>query len=952
MKTSRMPIFIHSLFRTGSTYIWSKFRQNEDFWCYYEPFHQNLAHISTEKPVAWAYDRKSTDSMRHPPMEKSHSFEYQGLLEPGREGLPFYKKSFCYDEFCNTGDNPDLRKYIDSLVAGAGEKRAVLQFNRSALRTSWFKKNYPDSFNIYILRNYKDQWFSYESMLSGNNLDVFFMMDLLIASVNMENEIFRPLAERITLFKYNSEKVTDEEMVYKRLLRCYSNEELFSIFYFIWFCSLVENILHADFILDIDLLSSGIEYRQKVDEVFKKLGIQNIAFDDANVKKYSGELFELTLLSDIKNEIETAILSRLPSADLQLLYTKISPGEKSLAEAIPKDLRRQNTKGSAFAEISENVVSKYGRFVRMLADTYVPEKYAFQEVKQQLNREIKRLELKELQIERLMKKEQRETNLKKQKELQEIELIKQKEKTALELLRQKEQEAKLLKEKELETARLKEKEQELQKKDESILKLENERQKLLLKINELKTELKQNDLQLLGRKNAVAQLKNEIKQKNLLLAKKNVSLHQETMENLELHKILDESNQLLKNKTHQLQKKNRELNEKNNIIRNILNSFSYRLGRFQTAPFRLVKGIIEKTPDVQKKESGKLAFIDHSFHKKSTATLFLINILEKYYDVNIIWDEAWNNGPRTNLGKICGQDYDVIILFQQINYSPKDIRMAAGKNLILIPMFDASGGLPDEFWEKFRHVKIINFSKSLHERLLKKGMKSKYVQYFPPAGKRLISPVTHGELSGFFWQRTNQITWKHIRQLIKTAGFSRIHIHGAVDPPGYPLVLPSKKEKLKYNVSVSEWFPSKDKYLDSLKDFNVYFSPRLYEGIGMSFLEAMAMGKCVVAPNHPTMNEYIVHGETGLLYDPRHPEPLDFSNIENICTNAREYVKKGRRQWTKTEKELLDFIKASDDGRVFPGNLYRKRRASAEEWLKRNFPRQIEVLNKIRNGSR
>ena len=33
----------------------------------------------------------------------------------------------------------------------------------------------------------------------------------------------------------------------------------------------------------------------------------------------------------------------------------------------------------------------------------------------------------------------------------------------------------------------------------------------------------------------------------------------------------------------------------------------------------------------------------------------------------------------------------------------------------------------------------------------------------------------------------------------------------------------------------------------------------------------MALGLLVVAPDRPTMNEYLVSGENGLLYDPAHP---------------------------------------------------------------------------------
>lgn len=308
-------------------------------------------------------------------------------------------------------------------------------------------------------------------------------------------------------------------------------------------------------------------------------------------------------------------------------------------------------------------------------------------------------------------------------------------------------------------------------------------------------------------------------------------------------------------------------------------------------------------------EKAKLAFIDHSFHRKSNATFFLIRLLEKHYDVDIFWDESWNGGSNVNLKSISRQPYDTILFFQQTQYSEKELRQIAGKNLVLVPMFDDSREFPDEFWGKFKGVKILNFSRSFHSKLQKLGLTSKYFQYFPPPLGLPQPGETDETLSGFFWQRTDKITWDHIRELIKNSEFHGFHIHGAVDPPGYPLEMPWEDETKKYNITISKWFSKKDEYTKRLESSTVYFAPRLFEGIGMAFLEAMAMGKCVVAPDNPTMNEYITHGETGLLYDPDNIAPLDFSQAEAIGKRAAEFIKNGHKKWSDSETEIIDFIK-------------------------------------------
>jgi glycosyltransferase involved in cell wall biosynthesis len=314
-----------------------------------------------------------------------------------------------------------------------------------------------------------------------------------------------------------------------------------------------------------------------------------------------------------------------------------------------------------------------------------------------------------------------------------------------------------------------------------------------------------------------------------------------------------------------------------------------------------------------RRETGlksKLAFIDHSFHQKSEATRFLIDLLKKHYDVTIFWDEAWNGGPKIDIKDFAGKNYNTIVIFQQTHFSEKELESIADQNPTLIPMFDDSREFPDTFWGKFRHVKIINFSNRFHLRMQKLGLNSRYFQYFPSPDARPGKKTKGTGLTGLFWQRTDKITWNHIRELIKNTNFKKIHIHAAVDPPeNYPLILPSEEEKNIYNISVSEWFPDKKEYYKILNEAAVFFAPRLHEGIGMSFLEAMRLGKCVVVPDNPTMNEYIVHGKTGLIYNPENLGPLDFSRVDEIGRKAWKYIENGYIQWKISEKEIIGFIR-------------------------------------------
>ena len=94
-----------------------------------------------------------------------------------------------------------------------------------------------------------------------------------------------------------------------------------------------------------------------------------------------------------------------------------------------------------------------------------------------------------------------------------------------------------------------------------------------------------------------------------------------------------------------------------------------------------------------------------------------------------------------------------------------------------------------------------------------------------------------------------------------------------------------------------------------LSSCNIYIAPRELEGIGLSFLEAMAMGKVIIASNNPTMNEYIIHNQNGYLYDIINPQPIDFYNFENIKKVTLKFVKNGNFYWENNKKNIIELIK-------------------------------------------
>ncbi|HSJ87914.1 MAG TPA: hypothetical protein VK909_11950, partial [Anaerolineales bacterium] len=153
------PIFIHSLFRSGSTYVYNAIKRTERFYIYHEPFHEVIANLPTE----WADFANRTsqlkDLLRHDFLSGGYFDEYAPLLEEIKQNFSpdFSYKYYFLDE---QDDAPPLKSYLDGLMKGSPRK-PVFQCTRTSGRISWIKKNYPSK-HIFLARNPWDQWFSYK----------------------------------------------------------------------------------------------------------------------------------------------------------------------------------------------------------------------------------------------------------------------------------------------------------------------------------------------------------------------------------------------------------------------------------------------------------------------------------------------------------------------------------------------------------------------------------------------------------------------------------------------------------------------------------------------------------------------------------------------------------------------------------------------------------------------
>ena len=288
-------IFIHSLWRTGSTYIWNKFRQNSSYYCYYEPLYERLIEAKKEELQQLSTNEKLKD-LNHPIAEQYNTYEFP--IEPDG-GVNFFTKGISYDRYCLDTDAEDseLLNYLDYLIDVTPEnKKPLLQFCRTSLRIGWCKSTFPEAYHTYIKRSARNQW---ESCLSIGEREYFIVVLFLIIGKSTNN-LVSPIKNLLDIPQFTDASTHQEFLFYKDVTTKYSLEDKYRIFYFLWLISLNE-ANKADSIIDIDELSTNNEYRASIEDFF------DLDLSDCLVKTYNKYTLNTTTMDEIEFEIHELV---------------------------------------------------------------------------------------------------------------------------------------------------------------------------------------------------------------------------------------------------------------------------------------------------------------------------------------------------------------------------------------------------------------------------------------------------------------------------------------------------------------------------------------------------------------------------------------------------------------------------------------------------------------------
>jgi hypothetical protein len=266
---SDQPIFIHAWWRSGSTYVWSKLRENKSCRCYYEPLHErnaelDLATIKADPNV------NLSQALRHPIPKKHYFAEYAKLVRSGTLG---YFTELAYDRYLLLPGQPDdkLRNYLEGLISSASavKRRAILCFCRSQMRSAWMKQNFG-GLHIAQIRNPADQWTSFK-------VDSYFAPKMIVIALRLR-DLFPGAFAHIQAFEAFANQLSRRSSLPPEVFVHYfvepfvNQRDCLDIFLLIWIASALQSIAFCDFLLDIDLLSNDIEYRSTATRWFDSIG--------------------------------------------------------------------------------------------------------------------------------------------------------------------------------------------------------------------------------------------------------------------------------------------------------------------------------------------------------------------------------------------------------------------------------------------------------------------------------------------------------------------------------------------------------------------------------------------------------------------------------------------------------------------------------------------------------
>lgn len=301
----------------------------------------------------------------------------------------------------------------------------------------------------------------------------------------------------------------------------------------------------------------------------------------------------------------------------------------------------------------------------------------------------------------------------------------------------------------------------------------------------------------------------------------------------------------------------------------------------------------------------RVLFIDLAYHTKTKSADFFLEILRSAFDVETHYYDVQY---QTNIPQEKVDRADVVIMWEAV--LGRRFFAIPGKPCIYVPMYDGEWG-SRALWKRIARsgCRVVSFSDKISTLAKCGGVPDNDILELRYAYNPADFPDSAGDPDIVaLWER-GFFSFSDLKKLFPPKFFKKVILFRRPQPDlVYESI--SESDRREYNVEINDapFLPKAD-YVRLLREPGVYVAPRPKEGIGMSFLEQLAMGKCVIVHDDGTMNEYVKDGVNGIVRNFYGvPKPVTREDILTIRKNVLEVARRQYDRWQKDRGAVVSFV--------------------------------------------
>jgi len=282
---ARPDVYLHSSWRSSSTYVWSKFRERNETCCYFEPLAEHLgcAAPAVLSGVSWSY-------ANHPPLSAPYREEFLPLLLP-EGGIRDFPEQSPYRQFrldvC--ASRPDLIKYFAALSSHARglDRIPVFGLVRTALKVRWFRTAIA-GVHLYVMRNPRMQFLSLLHQ-SEKGTPYFLERPMVILGCNRDDPVLAPACEHLLLPPFEGPP-SECEAFYMRYARQAGMEANYAAFHYLHLAAKSQLNGFDDCVIDVDAIAVSEVARSDAERRVARLTGFDLSFADCRPERYDSYL--------------------------------------------------------------------------------------------------------------------------------------------------------------------------------------------------------------------------------------------------------------------------------------------------------------------------------------------------------------------------------------------------------------------------------------------------------------------------------------------------------------------------------------------------------------------------------------------------------------------------------------------------------------------------------------